>query len=285
MANGSSVVLKDIIEPSLKTSLRSQHYNQTALSSIDENINDSTESLSIPSSESTETLAEGNVVNHRQEPLSIGSGISDETPTLCAIKQDSLQSNSHLHHNGSNQPRSKEKLLGYNDSIRETRRAKAPITRVTSEGFTALKNLVEENFRIMSHRVEACHLQQQHLSASSIPSSLLSHRCQIESDYITMLERSMRQMETEIKFYDTRMQQMLEHMQATVDSYEKLLLVTKTDLRELSKKNKQDVWYLDDMMTDFKRQLQPVKRNGQFEDDYGDTSIYSEQTIDHEEAY
>lgn len=95
----------------------------------------------------------------------------------------------------------------------------------------------------------------------------------------------MRQMETEIKFYDTRMQQTLEHMQATVDSYEKLLLVTKTDLRELSKKNKQDVWYLDDMMTDFKRQLQPVKRNGQFEDDYGDTSVYSEQTIDHEEAY
>jgi ABC-type phosphate transport system auxiliary subunit len=328
MINGSPGFLKGTIASSSKTSLRSpRHSNQSTLSNIDDDVEDSTESFSLPSSGSAATLAEKSLLHCRQEPL--GSGISDGLPTLRAIKREPLQSNlpstplgrdfkesyssSPLHQNDPHQCGTSEELLEYEDSIRELRRANTRVTKVTSEGFTALKKIVTENFRILSHRLEALTLQQQHLqlqqqdlSACSISTSSLSHHSQIDSDRITMLEQLVKQLAKQTEFRDQLVQQSLERVQIHIEDVEKELLAmaedmaeaTKTgtitsekltkeateqvqtlkkDLEELTDKFKRDVWYLDDVMTDFERQLRLVKRKVHIEDDYGDTSSDGEK--------
>lgn len=282
MTSSSHGVLKGAMGSS-NSSLQLLHYNQTAVSTIDDT-KDSAESFTLSSSGSTETLTERNIGNSIQEHLSTGSGISGGH--LCSIKQDSLQGNSHstssLCQNGSNHSSTNEKLLEYDDSIRELRRTKTKYTRVTSEGFTALINVATENFRALDRWMEALTSPQQHLSVSSISTCWLS---QIDRDRVTALERSIKQRETELRFNDTRMQELLEHMHMSIDGAEKLLLAIKNNLKELTENHKRNVWYLDDTMTSYMRELQLAKRNLYIGDDYGETTIDRETTVDHEGAY
>lgn len=143
-------------------------------------------------------------------------------------------------------------------------------------------NVATENFWALDRWMEALTSPQQHLSVSSISTCWLS---QIDRDRVTALERLIKQRETELRFNDTRMQELLEHMHMSIDGAEKSLLAIKNNLKELTENHTRNVWYLDDTMTSFMRELQLAKRNLDIGDDYGDTSINRETTVDHEGAY
>lgn len=180
------------------------------------------------------------------------------------------------------------KLLEYHDSIRQLRRNEVVFSKVSSEGFAALRKVVAENFQNLVERLDHITLQQERLQQNQnyIMSSLTAlsgnQSQKPETDRITRLECTLTQISINSSHQDKVITQISESLTTRVEDVEKNLaqttemvnlqnktLATEVSkniqeinffVKELEKRIQEDLWVLDDDIVRNQQKLRLLKK-------------------------